>query len=137
MLCYEKTVPATEVTSEEWTGTFDVQKPCERLHLRLVPASGHAELRISVGREGGDYLYNGPLHDGSRIYFGHDITPGKYRIRGRSERVNAGYTLRLYGVNLVPDAVPARSYLMMLFSAVSVIIPLLWLQKRWLRRFDP
>lgn len=134
----EKTfTPEDGEQAREWQQTFEVTEARRYFYPRLLAASRAARVWISVGAEGQDPVYAGPVEPRGRIGFG-QAAPGRYFLRGRIERADGNLTLRLGGVDTIAHA-PSfdRSFLLMLSAALSVTIPLIWLQNRWLRHIDP
>jgi hypothetical protein len=135
---FEKTFTAADGTKAlEWQQSFEVTHARVRFYPRLVAAEKTARVWISVGAEGSEPLYTGPVEPRSRIGFGR-ATPGRYIVKGRIDKADGDLTLRIGGVNEIPGAPTFdRLFLLMLIAAVAVAIPMFWLQNRWLRHIDP
>lgn len=135
---FEKTITAGDAgKATEWQQTFEVTQARGHFYPRLVAADKTARVRISVGAEGSEPNYTGPVETGSRISFGR-ATPGRYFVKGRIEKASGDVTLRIGGVDKIPG-VPAfdRLFLLMLSAGVALALPIAWLQNRWLRHIDP
>jgi len=135
---FEKTVsPEDGEPAREWEQTFEVTEARKHFYPRLLAASRTARVWISVGAEGQEPFYVGPVEPRGRISFGR-ATPGRYFVKGRIERADGHVTLRIGGVdNLAHTPTFDRTFFLMLSAALTVAIPLLWLQSRWLRHIDP
>ena len=135
---FEKTVsPANGEQGREWQQTFEVAETRQRFYPRLLAASKTARVWISVGAEGQEPVYVGPVDTGTRISFGHP-TPGRYIVKGRVEQADGDLKLRIGGVDEVPGGPGVgRYFFLMLSAALTIALPLVWLQNRWLRRIDP
>ena len=82
-------------------------------------------------------MFTGAVEPGSRMSFGQPA-PGRHVIKGRTEKADGSFTLRLGGVDEIPGTPSfGRLFLLLLSTALAVVIPLLWLQDRWVRRIDP
>lgn len=135
---FERTVAAGEQgKAAEWQQTFEVTEAREHFYPRLVAADKTTRVWISVGAEGGEPDYTGPVEPGSRISFGR-ATPGRYFVKGRIEKADGDVTLRIGGVDRIPG-VPSFDgiFLLMLSAGLAFGIPIAWLQNRWLRHIDP
>lgn len=135
---FEKTIAAKDGDrAVEWQQTFEVTEARRRFYPRLLATAGTARVWISVGAEGSEPVYTGPVEPRARISFGR-ATPGRYIVKGRVERADGDVTLRIGGVDEIPGAQTFdRHFLLMLCVAVAVAIPIGWLQNRWLRHIDP
>ncbi len=135
---FEKTVAAgDEGKAAEWQQTFEVTEAREHFYPRLVAAEKTSRIWISVGAEGSGPMYTGPVEPGSRIGFGRP-TPGRYFVKGRVEKADGDVTLRIGGVDEIPGVPTFDSlFLLMLSAALAIVIPIVWLQDRWLRHIDP
>ncbi len=135
---FERTVAAgDEAKAAEWEQTFEVTEAREHFYPRLVAPDRTTRVWISVGAEGGEPDYSGPVEPRSRISFGR-ATPGRYFLKGRVEKGRGDVTLRIGGVDSIPG-VPAfdGSFLLLLSAGLALGIPIAWLQNRWLRHIDP
>jgi hypothetical protein len=139
---FEKTGTAADgATETQWQQSFEVTQARQRFYPQVVTRGQTARVWISVGAENREPMFVGPVETGSMIGFG-QAAPGRYVVKGRTERAEGGFTLRIGGVDEVPG-VPSpgrlfvRLFLLMLSAVVIIAIPLAWLQGRWLRRIDP
>jgi len=135
---FEKTGAVSEGAAEtQWQQSFEVTQARQRFYPRVVTRGQTARVWVSVSAENREPMFSGPLGTGSRISFG-QAAPGRYVVKGRTERADGDFTLRIGGVDEVPGRPSfGRLFLLMLSAAVTVTIPLVWLQNRWLRRIDP
>lgn len=135
---FEKTIiPEDGDQAREWQQSFEVTEARKHFYPRLLAASRTARLWISVGPEGKEPDYVGPVEPRGRISFG-QATPGRYFVKGRIERADGNVTLRIGGVdNIAHTPTFDRTFFLMLSAALTVAIPLVWLQSRWLRHIDP
>ena len=133
---FEKTFAAADGTAE-WQQDFEVTQARQHFYPRVVPAGRSARVWISVSAEGKKPMYDGAVEPGSRMSFGKPA-PGRYVIKGRTEMADGSFTVRLGGVDEIPGTPSfGRLFLLLLSTALAVVIPLLWLQDRWVRRIDP
>jgi hypothetical protein len=138
---FEKAGTATDGTGEtQWQQSFEVTRSRERFYPQVVTRGPAARVWISVGEENGAPMFSGFVETGSRIGFG-QAAPGRYLVKGRTERADGGFTLRIGGVDEVPGVLSqgrmfAHFFLLMLSAMVIIVIPLLWLQRRWLRQLS-
>jgi hypothetical protein len=135
---FEKVFGAADgVTDKEWQQSFEVTQARQHFYPRLTPRGTTARVWISVAAEGRDPMFTGQVEAGWRMSFGCP-TPGRYVVKGRTERADGDFTLRIGGVDEIPGRpLFSRHFLLMLSVAVVVAIPLVWLQDRWLRQIDP
>jgi hypothetical protein len=138
---FEKTGGAATATAETpWQQSFEVKEARQRFYPRLVSRGQAALVWISVAAENHEPMFSGMVGTGSMIGFG-QATPGRYVVKGRTERADGDFTLRIGGVNEVPGITPplrlfVRSFLLMLSACLIIVMPFVWLQGRWLRRVD-
>ena len=135
---FEKTVtPEAATAGAEWEQTFEVTRARQHFYPRVVPGGKSVRLWLSVGPEGRQPMFTGRLTPDDRISFGIPA-PGRYTVRAKAEEADRGYTLRIGGVDQIPGTpMFARLLLLMASAALTVAIPLVWLQGRWLRGIDP
>lgn len=130
---YERTIAAEE---PEWQGSFEVTKGRARFYPQLMTPEKDSRVWISVAQEGREPMYAGSLECGARISFGH-AGPGRYVVRGRNEWAHGSLVFRIGGVDEITGQPPfGRILLLMLSAALTVVIPIAWLQHRWSRRAD-
>ena len=139
---FERTGTAAESgAGTQWQQSFEVTQARQRFYPQVVTRGQSARVWISVGAEGREPMFVGPVETGSMIGFG-QAAPGRYVVTGRTERAVGDFTLHIGGVDDVPGVPSAgrsfvRLFLLMLSGAVIIAIPLVWLQGRWLRRIEP
>jgi len=133
----EKTFSVEDVGKNEWQETFEVKEPRRTFHPRVVTAGTSARIWISVAAEGHEPMFTMPVNKKSGITFG-EATQGRYVIKAKVLEANDDCTLRLGGVDKLRNWSSFELLFPLLLSAALVFaIPVLWLQDRWYRRFDP
>jgi hypothetical protein len=125
----------------QWQQSFTVTQARQHFYPQLLTGGKPARAWISVAAENHEPMYTGPVDTESIIGFG-QAAPGRYVVKGRTEQAGGNFTLRIGGVDEVPGTPsPGQSFLrlffLMLSAAATVVIPLVWLQNRWIRHIDP
>ncbi len=134
---FEKSFTAVDgAKSSEWRQTFEVTQARGHFYPQVVTADKAARIWISVGAEGSEPIYTGPVEPRSRISFGR-ATPNRYFVKGRIEKASDDVTVRIGGVDEIPGALRFdRTFILMFSAGVALAIPIAWLQNRWLRHID-
>ena len=135
---FEKTGGAADAkTGTQWEQGFEVTQARQHFYPQVVTRGKTARVWISVAAENSEPMYTGPVEPLWRIGFG-QAAPGRYVVKGRTERADGDFTLRIGGVDQVPGTPsPSGLFFLMLSAALIVVIPLVWFENRWLKRIDP
>jgi hypothetical protein len=140
---FQKTVGSADaLTKKEWQEVFEVTSPHRHFYAWVQAQDSGARVWLSCGEEGKEPMFTGWVTGGSmnitesHFWFG-TPTPGRYIVKAKAEGAPHDYTVRIGGVDEVAGLAPLRVLPLMISAAVLVLIPLLWLQDRWLRWADP
>jgi hypothetical protein len=140
---FQKTIGSADASPmKEWQEVFEVTSPHRHFYAWVQAQDAGAKVWLSCGAEGNEPMFTGWVAGGSmnitesHFWFGIP-TPGHYIVKAKAEGAPHGYTVRIGGVEEVAGLTPMRILPLMISVAVIVVIPLLWLQDRWLRWADP
>jgi hypothetical protein len=135
---FEKTLSAASSDqTTEWQQSFEVSQGRAHFYPRVLSPEKSTRVWLSVGAEGSEPFFSGPVEPRSQLSFGQP-TPGRYFVKGRVEKARGTLTVLIGGVDEIPGAQTFdRIFLLMLSAAVAIALPLVWLQNRWLRHVDP
>lgn len=140
---FQKTIGSADVLLiKEWQEVFQVTSPHRHFYAWVQAQDTGAKVWLSCGAEGNEPMFTGWVTGGSmnvtetHFWFGIP-TPGRYIVKAKAEGAPHGYTVRIGGVDEVAGVTPMRILPLIICAVVLVLVPLLWLQDRWLRRADP
>ena len=140
---FQKTIASEDVLpTKEWQEVFEVTSPHRHFYAWVQAQDSGSRVWLSCGAEGNAPMFTGWVPGGSmnvtetHFWFG-TPTPGRYIVKAKAERAPHGYFVRIGGVDEVAGLTPLRVSPLMISVAVLVLVPVLWLQDRWLRWADP